>query len=71
LALLALFTGAGPPPAEKAARRITRDWQTASQRREAMMIPLFLQFMLAAFEIDPSIADTVVRTLSFLWRIIG
>jgi hypothetical protein len=31
-----------------------------------MMIPLFLQFMLAAFDIDPSIADVVVLTLSFL-----
>jgi hypothetical protein len=36
-----------------------------------MMIPLFLQFMLAAFDIDPSIAEVLVRTLSFLWRIIG
>jgi hypothetical protein len=35
------------------------------------MIPLFLQFMLKAFDIDPSIADVVVQTLSFLWRIIG
>jgi hypothetical protein len=30
------------------------------------MIPLFLQFILAAFDIDPSIADVVVRILSFL-----
>jgi hypothetical protein len=36
-----------------------------------MMIPVFLQFMLAAFGVEPSMADVVVQTLSLLWRIIG
>jgi hypothetical protein len=36
-----------------------------------MMIPLFLQFMLTACGIEPSIADAVVRTATVLWHIIG
>jgi hypothetical protein len=35
------------------------------------MIPMFLQFILAAVGIEPSIADAVVRTMSLLWQIIG
>ena len=57
------------PPKNRGARRPAA--ARLPLRREAMMIPLFLQFILAAFDIDPSIADVLVRTLSFLWRIIG
>jgi hypothetical protein len=35
------------------------------------MIPMFLQFVLAAIGIEPSIADTVIQTVSFLCQIIG
>jgi hypothetical protein len=36
-----------------------------------MMIPMFLQFVLAAFGIEPSMADAVIRTLSVLCQIIA
>ena len=35
------------------------------------MIPRLLQFMLTACGIEPSIADIVIRTLSFLWHVIA